>query len=145
MDRANATLAEMVKEGAIKAGEREKMAIGVMPRRRADLVEPFARDGAFRGLTVQRFETNILADGAWADFEQDGDENALATRHSLFFRTIFAPTLAGALERNDNAERRLAFFDRLESGLRRRLAEQPRPIHSRVATIVLVKGDSAPA
>jgi hypothetical protein len=84
-------------------------------------------------------QTNTLPDGAWADFERDGDKDALATKHALFFRTIFAPTLAGALERNDDVERRLAFLARLESGLKRRLADRPQPIHSRVETIVLAK------
>jgi hypothetical protein len=143
MDRANATLADMVDEGTIKASEREKMALGVCPRRPRDLLEPFARDRVFRGLTVQHCETNTLADAAWADFERDGDKDALAAKHALFFRTIFAPTLAGALERNDTVERRLAFHTRLESGLRRRLADRPQPIHSRVETIVLAKSDEA--
>jgi hypothetical protein len=127
MDRANATLAEMVDEGAIKAGEREKMVIGVMPRRRADLVEPFARDGAFRGLTVQNYETNILADAAWVDFERDGDKNALAAKHSLFFRTIFAPTLAGALERNDDPALGVlrSTGDRAQTAFGRRAATDP--------------------
>jgi hypothetical protein len=87
----------------------------------------------------------MLPDVAWADFERDGDKDALAAKHALFFRTVFAPTLAGALERNDDATRRLAFFDRLESGLRRRLADEPQPIQSRVEIIVLAKSDAAPA
>ena len=139
MDRANATLADMVEEGAIKAGERERMALGVWPRRRRDLLAPFAGGGEFRQLAVQHCETNTLEDSAWADFERDGDKDALATKHALFFRAIFAPTLAGALERGDDPERRLAFLARLESGLKRRLADRPQPIHSRVETIVLAK------
>jgi hypothetical protein len=143
MDRANATLVDMVEEGAIAAREWERMALGVWPRRRRDLLQPFDRNGFYRGLTVQHSERNTLPDAAWADFERDGDENALATKQALFFRTIFAPTLAGALERSDDAERRLAFFDSLESGLRRRLAEQPRPIHSSAETLVLAKSQTA--
>jgi hypothetical protein len=72
-------------------------------------------------------------------------KDVLAAKHALFFRTIFAPTLAGALERSDDAERRLAFLARLESGLKRRLADRPQPIHSRVETIVLAKSAAAPA
>jgi hypothetical protein len=143
MDRANATLADMVDEGAIAAGEREKMALGVWPRRRRDLLEPFDGDGQHDGLTVEHCETNILPDAAWADFERDGDKEALATKHALFFRTIFAPTLAGALKRGADPKRRLAFLAQLESGLRRRLADRPQPIHSRVVTLVLAKSDEA--
>jgi SAM dependent carboxyl methyltransferase len=102
MDRANMTLADMVDEGAIAAGEREKMALGVWPRRRRDLLEPFNGDGRHQGLTVQQCDTDILPDAAWAAFEENGDTEALATKHGLFFRTIFAPTLAGALERADS-------------------------------------------
>jgi hypothetical protein len=142
MDRANATLAEMVDDGAIKAAERQRMALGVWPRRRRDLLEPFGDGGEFRELAVQHCETNMLEDSAWTDFERDGDKDALAGKHALFFRTIFAPTLAGALERSDDAERRLAFLARLESGLKRRLADRPQPIHSRVETIVLTKSEA---
>ena len=67
----------------------------------------------------------------------------MARKHSLFFRTIFAPTLAGALEHGDDPNRRLAFLARLESGLRQRLGDQPQPIHSSVVTLVLAKNDEA--
>jgi hypothetical protein len=97
MDRANATLADMVDEGAIAAREREKMALGVWPRRRRDLLEPFSGDGQHRGLTVQLCETNILPDAAWADFEQDGDKKVLATKPALFFRTSSRPLWPGRL------------------------------------------------
>jgi hypothetical protein len=74
MDRANATLADMVDDGAIKAGERERMALGVWPRRRRDLLEPFGAVGEFRELAVQHCEANTLEDSAWTDFERDGDK-----------------------------------------------------------------------
>jgi hypothetical protein len=93
-------------------------------RDRRDLLEPFRASGEFRELTVQHCEANTLEDSAWADFERDGDKDALATKHALFFSTIFAPTLAGALERSADPERRLAFLARLESGLKRRLADR---------------------
>ena len=93
----------------------------------------------YRDLTVQHCETNTLADSAWVDFERDGDKNALAAKQALFFRTIFAPTLAGALERSDDPEQRLVFLGRLESGLKTTHGRPPQPIHSRVETIVLAK------
>jgi hypothetical protein len=137
MDHANAT------EGAITADERERMALGVWLRRRRDLLAPFARDGQFRGLTVEDCETNVLADAAWADYERDGNVKALANKQAMLFRTVFAPTLAGALARNIDAEQVRAFSSRLESGLERRLACDPQPINSLVQTIVLAK-NSAP-
>jgi hypothetical protein len=61
------------------------------------------------------------------------------TKHALFFRTAFAPTLAGALEQKSDAQRLRAFSDRLERGLKRRLASQPQPITSLVETIVFTR------
>jgi hypothetical protein len=84
-------------------------------------------------------KSRLIADAAWAAFQRDDDNFALAARNAPFFRTVFAPTLAGASDRNDDAERRLAFFDRLEMGLKQGLADRPQPIHSRVKTIVLAK------
>lgn len=138
MDHANATLTEMVDEGAITPDERARMAVGVWLRRRRDLA-PFVRDGQFCDLKVEQFETNVLADAAWADYQRDANVEALANMQAVFFRAVFAPTLAGALAPNIDAERIRAFSDRLESGLKRRLASNPQPINSLVQTIVLAK------
>ena len=137
MDHANATLVEMADEGAITADERARMVIGVLPRRRSDLLGRFAGDGQFFGLKVEHCETNLVADVAWAAYEQDGNKEALANKHASFFRATFAPTLAGTLAPKSDAERSRAFSDRLESGLQQRLASQPQPISSLVETMVL--------
>jgi len=65
----------------------------------------------------------------------------LATKHALFFRAIFMPTLASALDRmrEGDAEALRVFGDHLEAGLKRRLASQPTAMHSIVQTIVLAK------
>ena len=141
MDHANATLADMVVEHAITAAERARMVIGVWPRARRDLLAPFAREQRFSGLRVEHCETNTLVDAAWADYQRDGNAGALANKHALFFRTIFAPTLAGALERNRDAERLRDFSDRIELGLKQRLLNRPEPITSLVETIVVAKND----
>jgi hypothetical protein len=88
---------------------------------------------------VEHCETNLVADAAWAAYEQDGNKEALANKHASFFRATFAPTLAGALAPNSDAERSRAFSDRLESGLEQRLASQPQPINSLVETMVFAK------
>jgi hypothetical protein len=141
MDHANATFADMVVEHAITAAERARMVIGVWPRARRDLLAPFAREQRFSGLRVEHCETNTLVDAAWADYQRDGNAGALANKHALFFRTIFAPTLAGALERNRDAERLRDFSDRIELGLKQRLLNRPEPITSLVETIVVAKND----
>jgi SAM dependent carboxyl methyltransferase len=139
MDQANATLAEMVEEGAITADERARMVIGVWPRQRSDLLAPFAGRGRFKGLKVEHCETNALTDSAWDEYQMSGNTEALAEKHALYFRAIFAPTLAGALHSNDIGHRG-AFCDQLGEGLKRRLMNRPEPIKSLVETIVVAKG-----
>jgi hypothetical protein len=125
MDHANAVLAEMVGEGAVTQNEPARMVISAGPRRRSDLSAPFARGGKFMELKVEHCETNSLPDAAWANYQRDGDEDA------LFFRTVFAPTLAGALAQSGEPERRRAFSDRLEIGLKQRLPDRPQPFARR--------------
>ena len=145
MDHANEVLIDMVTEGAITADERARMVLGVWPRRKRELLAPFSREGQFHNLTVEHSETSLLPDPWWDDYERDGDHEALATRHALFFRTIFVPTLASALTRvrAGDPEAFRAFAGRVETGLRYRLATQPTPLHSVVETIVIAKQDSA--
>ena len=141
MDQANAVLGEMVADGAITSEERTRMVIGSYPRRKRDLLAPFERDGRFQGLSVEDIEISELPDAAWTDYEQDGNKEALATKHALFFRAIFMPTLASALDRmrEGDAEALRVFGDHLEAGIKRRLASQPTAMHSIVQTIVLAK------
>jgi hypothetical protein len=142
MDHANAVLAEMEKDGAIAAEERARMVIGSHPRRMSDLRAPFATNKPFENLSVEAFDESVVTDSAWTEFEKNGDTTTLATKHALFFRSVFAPSLAVALTRvrAGDADALGAFGDRLESGLRRRLESQPEPMHSFVHTIVLAKG-----
>jgi hypothetical protein len=102
---------------------------------------PFARDGNFQHLTVEDFEMSELPDAAWMDYERDGDKEALATKHALFFRSVFMPTLASALDRvrSGDAEALRVFGDRLQAGLKRRLVSQLAAMHSLVQTVVLAK------
>jgi S-adenosylmethionine-dependent carboxyl methyltransferase len=140
-DHANTTLAEMVEEGAITAGERAAMVVRAYPRPKVDLLAPFAHDDAFHGLRVEGSEMFALPDTAWTAYEQDGDEQALAAKQALFFRSVFTPSLASALDRarsGDGDELRI-FGDRLESGLKRHLASQPAAMHSLVQVIVFAK------
>ena len=141
MDHANGVLAELVDEGAIRADERERMVLGPCPRRRCELLAPFQAHGQFEDLRVERCDLTPLADTAWADYERDGNVEALVTKHALFFRSVFVPSLALALSEAHDAERRCIFADRFESGLKRRLTNQPAPLHSFVQTMVLAKQD----
>jgi hypothetical protein len=94
---------------------------------------------------VEAFDESTVTDSAWSEFEKNGDGKALAAKHALFFRSVFAPALAVALTRVrvGDVEALGAFGDRPESGLRSRLESQPAPMHSFVHTIVLAKGCSS--
>jgi SAM dependent carboxyl methyltransferase len=142
MQGANAALAEMVDDGAIRAEERKRMVLGSYPRRRAELLAPFGKDGHFHGLTVECCELTWLPDGAWAEFELDHDAEALAAKHALFFRAVFAPSLALSLTEVNGSDRYRTFADDLERRLKRRLMEQPTPLHAWVQTMVVAREDS---
>ena len=141
MEHANAVLMEMVADGSIAAEERARMVLRSHLRRKSDLLAPFALDGQFQHLVVEDFVMSRLTDAAWTDYEQDGSKEALATKHAQFFRSVFSPALASALARVSagDADALHIFGDRLEAGLKRRMASQPSAMHSFVQTIVLAK------
>lgn len=133
---ANAVLEELVRERIVTDEERKRMVLGVYPRRRAQLMEPFHADGQFQSLSVEHCELFDLPDAAWADYQLNGDAEAFGSRHAAFFRAIFVPSLATAI--SDDG-RHQAFADRLEQKLKQRLPELLTPLHSFVQVTVLVK------
>ena len=139
MDHANAVLAELVDAGVVSAEERSRMTIASCPRRERDLLAPFAESGQFKGLTVEHVSTRDIPDGMWSDYARDGDAMALASKLALFFRVIFVPSIVQALVATRSGEERRAFADRLEEGVRRRLASAPARLSSLVGIIVLAK------
>ena len=141
MDHANAEHTTMVEEGAITADERARMALNVWPRRRAELVAPFADDGRFGSLVLKESETCVLKDPAWDAYEANGDKDALATKRALFFRSVFSPTLASSLDKT-GAGAESAFADRLTLGLKRRLGPDPAPMNSLVQVVVVAKAQA---
>jgi SAM dependent carboxyl methyltransferase len=138
MDEANAELADMVSEGAIRAEERARMVLGSWLRRRSDLLAPFADDGRFHRLAVECCDLSPVADPLWADYEVDRDRAALAAKRARLFRSNFAPSLASALKHAGNGASH-AFADRLEKGLERRLLNHAAPARPLVQTMVVVK------
>ena len=146
MDHANEVLVEMVAEGVITADEHARMVLGVWPRSKRELLAPFSRDGQFHNLIVEHSETSLLPDPWWGDYERDGDNEALATsRNDCFSVRSLSPTLASALNRvrAGDPEAFQDFADRVETGLRHRLATQPTLLHSVVETIVIAKQATA--
>ena len=141
IDEANAVLGEMVSDGAITEEERSRMTVGNYPRRKRDLLAPFEANRKFQQLTLEVCEMSELPDAAWTDYQHDGNKESLVSKHVLFFRSIFLPSLASALVRvrAGDAAALDTFGDQMEQRLRRRLASQPAATHSFVHTIVLAK------
>jgi hypothetical protein len=82
-----------------------------------------------------------VPDAAWIDYQRDRDRQVLASRYAMFFRSVFAGSLASAITRvragDDQALR--AFAGRLTHGLTQKLAGDPSPINSFVQVMVLEK------
>src|SRR5215472_2576245 len=117
---ANAVLEELVHERVIRKEDRERMVLGSYPRRRAQLLEPFSVDGQFESLSVEHCEIFDLPDAAWADYELNGNVEALVSRHAAFFRAIFVPSLASAI---DDTAMRAAFAECVEQKLKQHLSD----------------------
>lgn len=138
-DCVNEVLAAMVDEGAIRAEERARIVLGGYPRRCSELLAPFERDGQYCQLRVERCDLTVLKDPSWAAYERDGDEEALARKHALFFRSTFVPSLAASLAPGRSRAEQELFANRLEDGLRKRLASHPAPVDTVVQMMVLAK------
>jgi SAM dependent carboxyl methyltransferase len=143
MDHANDALGDMANDGEIEREERERMVVRTYPRQKSELMAPFLREGKFRDLKVEHCEVFPLPDGAWPDYERDGNGKALAARHALFFRSIFMPSLASALSkvREGDVEALNTFADRLQERMTQRLAAKPTPLNSFAEVMVLAKCD----
>jgi hypothetical protein len=119
------------------------MVLATYPRRRSELLAPFQAHGQFRHLTVEHCDLYSLPDPGWPDYENDRNAEALATRHALFFRSVFVPSLALSLSGAPNSGERHIFADRLENRLKQRLSKEPMPFDSFVEVMVIAKQCSA--
>jgi hypothetical protein len=143
-NQANESLAEMVQARRITPDERARMVLAAYARCESQLREPFRADGQFESLSVEHCELLALPDVAWEEYERDNNVEVLASRHALFFRSIFVPSLASALDNAGDPIVRSSFADCVEQTLTRRLMERPTPLHSFVQTMVLAKQGSSP-
>lgn len=139
LDDANATLAELVDTGLLKAEERARMVHGAMLRSSRELLAPFSGDPRFRGLVAELCRVDAVEDVAWRDYQRDGDAGALAASRAAFLRVTYGPTLAGALSTEGDPSRRRVFLEALETGVKQRQADHPAPMISFIASIVLAK------
>jgi hypothetical protein len=73
------------------------MTLRAHPRRKRHLLAPFEGNGKFQQLTVEDFAMSEVSDAAWDQYAGDRNKDALTTKRTLFFRSIFVPSLACAL------------------------------------------------
>jgi hypothetical protein len=139
MNHANALLAEMVAAGEITAEERARMLLLSYPRRKSELLAPFAENRRFANLLLEQCEVFPVPDAAWDEYQRDQDKGKLAANYTGFFRATFMPSLASALAPERGAEGRRRFIDRLAEGLKRRLIQEPASLSLRAQTIVFAK------
>ena len=140
-DNANAVLDEMVSDGAITSEERSRMALTAHPRRKQDILAPFVGNGQFENMTVEDFAMSEVYDGAWEQYSVDNDKDALAAKRALFFRSIFVPSLAGALSaaRGTNGNAVASFANQIQQRLQLRLANHLSAIRSLVQVLMLAR------
>jgi len=140
-DNARAVLEEMVDDGVLTSGERARMVVPSHPRRRRELLAPFENNREFQNLAVEDFAMSEVADSVWDQYERDRDQNALINKRALFFRSVFVPSLACALNdaRSRESQSAEVFADEVEKRLKCRLASHLAPIKSFVQAILLVK------
>jgi hypothetical protein len=141
LDHANDALAEMVRDGAITAEERNRMVLASYPRTKKELLAPFAETGQFRGLVVEECEVFPAKSPGWEEYEADRDAELLARKQALFFRAVFTPSLAAALTLTAEGDAGAAarFADRLQESMVRRLARRPARMESYVQAMVMAK------
>lgn len=138
-DAGNDSIAELVTRGTISADERARMVTPSRMRGRVQLLAPFAASGSFAGLTVEHFELSHQPEAAWQAYQTHGDAQLLATQRARFFRAVFLPILAAALDPARTSADRLAFADALEDELVRRLSTELREIKSTGAIMVVAR------
>ncbi len=130
-------LTEMTAEGVVSRDEVAAMAIPSRGRGEAELTAPFAPKNRFAGLTVEHLELFDAEDQYWTKFQKDKNATTFAANWTAFVRRSVFPTLLTALDGDGpRAER---FVERLETGLRDRIAADPKRVRIPLAQLSLHK------
>jgi hypothetical protein len=141
-DAANDSLAELVASGTITAAERARMVVPGRIRGRAQLLAPFGETGVFAGLTVEQCDIFPMPEAAWSAYCESGDAQALAADRTGFFRSVFVPSLAAALEPTRPPSDSVAFADALAAIMERKMAAELRELPATGAILVLARQTS---
>ncbi len=100
-----ATLVLMVGEGFLSPDELRRMAIPTVSKSKEDFAEPFADDGRFAGLAIERLEIFMGEDRIWEEYERSGDAETFGEQWARFSRASVFPSLAAALDPAGGATR----------------------------------------
>jgi salicylate 1-O-methyltransferase len=137
LDALQAELTDMAAEGVLSRDEVLRMAIPSVGRTESQLTAPFAPKNSFAGLTIEHLEMFDAEDQYWRKFQKDRDAVAFAGKWTDFVRTSVFPTLLTTL--NEPPRDADGIVERLESGLRKRLTADPKPVRMPLAKLMLVK------
>ncbi len=130
-------LEDMTAEGVVSRDEVSAMAIPSRGRSETELTAPFAPKNRFAGLTVEHLDLFDAEDQYWTRFRKDKDATAFAANWTAFVRTSVFPTLLAALDGDGSRAER--FVERLENGLRERIAADPKRVRIPLAKLSLLK------
>ena len=132
-------LKDMVAEGVVTRDEVLRMVIPSVGRSEAQLTAPFAPKNRFAGLTVEHLEVFDAEDQYWTRFQKDGNATTFAAQWTAFIRTSVFPTILTALDGGPIGPRAEQVAHRLESGLRKRLAADPKRVRIPLVKLLLDK------
>lgn len=132
-------LQDMVGEGVVSRDEVARMVIPSVGRSETQLTAPFAPKNRFAGLTVEHLELFDAEDQYWTKFQKYGNAKAFAANWTRFVRASVFPTLLTALDGGADGPRAEQVAERLEAGLRERLAADPKRVRIPLAKLLLDK------
>ena len=139
LEALGAELRDMRREGLISRDELARMAIPSVTRTEAQLTAPFAPKNQFSGLSVEHLELFDAEDKYWTKYQKDGDATAFGTHWTGFVRMSLFPTLLRGLDDGPSGPHADQFVNRLQSGVRDRLAADPKRVRIPLAKLLLVK------
>jgi len=132
-------LVRMVADGVVTRDEVARMVIPSVGRSETQLTAPFAPKNRFAGLTVEHLEVFDAEDQYWTKFQKDGNAKAFAAHWTGFLKASVFPTLLTALDGGAVGPRAEQVTERLEAGLRERLAADPKRVRIPLAKLLLDK------
>ena len=130
---------ELAADGLVTTDEVHRMGVPIVGRREQDFLAPFAPKGRFEQLEIEHLEVFDAGDRYWQQYQVDGNADIFGAQWASFCRAAVLPTLASALVGGATDPRSAQFFDRLEAGLRDRLAAAPERTPLPMAHLVLTK------